>query len=398
MCYDNETVPGLRITLAIAVLGLGLAVPGPARADNSFKLSGFFGVRTASEVSELGTPSTTSVGNSIGLGPRLRFDVFKRFAVEAELGVFPGSTRVNDVSVVVLDPRAHVVVNLPGGSGFSPMLLAGVGGPVGISANSDVIRTGIQVEGYAGGAIQYSRGGGLSFRLDVRAHGGPARDDSKVALGMEVLIGISYRAKSRKERGLPTLAKDLDSDGDGINDNVDKCINRAEDKDGFKDDDGCPDIDDDLDEVLDVADKCRRDPETYNGYKDNDGCPDTLPEDLSAVVGVLENVIFYPRSNRLHRRAKRPLRKLVKVLTKYSRVRIILIGHTDNSGDADANLVLSKNRVEEVKKRLISSGIERSRISVVARGGEQPLFDNETRMNRFKNNRVELKLYQRRKE
>ena len=167
-------------------------------------------------------------------------------------------------------------------------------------------------------------------------------------------------------------------------------------KDGFKDDDGCPDIDDDLDGVLDVVDRCRRVPETYNGYKDDDGCPDTLPEDLAAIVGVVENLIFYPRSLRLHRRSRASLRKLARALNKYANVRIILTGHTDNSGDADANLILSKARMDAVRTRLVNLGVARRRIRTVGRGGESPLYDNTTRMNRFKNNRVELTLHQRR--
>ena len=50
----------------------------------------------------------------------------------------------------------------------------------------------------------------------------------------------------------------IDSDGDGIGDNVDACPTEPEDKDGYLDDDGCPDTDNDGltdgDEVLDGTD------------------------------------------------------------------------------------------------------------------------------------------------
>lgn len=388
----------MRHPLVIVAFCAALGFPAAARADGRLHFSGFFGVRTSSEVARLGTPTTTSISSSVGLGPRVHVRLFKRWVAEAELGLFPSSTRVGDVSVVVFDPRAQLVFELPEQGHFQPMVLAGFGGPLALSANSAVLDTDLQYEGYAGAAVRFSRGGGLSFRLDVRIHGGPARQGSNVALGSEVLVGISYRPKSRTERGLAPLAKDIDTDNDGIVDSKDQCKTRPEDKDGYKDDDGCPDIDDDLDGVLDVADKCRRQPETYNGYKDDDGCPDTLPDDLSAITGVLENVVFHPASTRLYHRARRPLRKLAAVLKKYPNVRIILIGHTDNKGDADAKLLLSKTRAEVVRKLLVAMGIDGSRITTVGRGGAQPLFDNETRRNRFKNNRIELKLYQRRKE
>ncbi|HEX2686885.1 MAG TPA: choice-of-anchor D domain-containing protein, partial [Kofleriaceae bacterium] len=69
---------------------------------------------------------------------------------------------------------------------------------------------------------------------------------------------------------------DLDNDGDGIADANDKCPNEPEDKDGFQDEDGCPDPDNDGDGIADAKDKCPDEPETFNGKDDDDGCPDTV--------------------------------------------------------------------------------------------------------------------------
>ena len=65
-----------------------------------------------------------------------------------------------------------------------------------------------------------------------------------------------------------------DRDHDGILDNVDKCPDDPEDKDGFEDADGCPDPDNDRDGILDMNDKCPNDPEVFIGVADSDGCPD----------------------------------------------------------------------------------------------------------------------------
>ena len=73
--------------------------------------------------------------------------------------------------------------------------------------------------------------------------------------------------------GVP-VAKVGDKDGDGILDDVDKCPNDPEDKDGFEDDDGCPDPDNDKDGILDAKDKCPLEPEDKDGFQDEDGCPD----------------------------------------------------------------------------------------------------------------------------
>ena len=65
-----------------------------------------------------------------------------------------------------------------------------------------------------------------------------------------------------------------DRDGDGIKDNVDKCPDTPEDKDGFQDQDGCPDLDNDADRIPDTTDKCPNDPEDRDKFEDEDGCPE----------------------------------------------------------------------------------------------------------------------------
>jgi len=70
-----------------------------------------------------------------------------------------------------------------------------------------------------------------------------------------------------------------DRDGDGIKDDVDKCPDDPEDRDGFQDEDGCPDPDNDQDGIPDKNDACPNDPETKNGIADEDGCPDGIDGD-----------------------------------------------------------------------------------------------------------------------
>ncbi len=65
-----------------------------------------------------------------------------------------------------------------------------------------------------------------------------------------------------------------DSDNDGMADDKDKCPDKAEDKDGFEDADGCPEVDNDKDGVLDKEDKCPNKAEDKDGFKDYDGCPE----------------------------------------------------------------------------------------------------------------------------
>lgn len=65
-----------------------------------------------------------------------------------------------------------------------------------------------------------------------------------------------------------------DTDGDGLDDELDGCPDLAEDLDGFADEDGCPEPDNDEDGLPDAEDGCPDEPEDADGNADEDGCPD----------------------------------------------------------------------------------------------------------------------------
>jgi outer membrane protein OmpA-like peptidoglycan-associated protein len=76
---------------------------------------------------------------------------------------------------------------------------------------------------------------------------------------------------------------ELDRDGDGVKNGVDRAPLDAEDKDGFQDEDGVPDPDNDNDGVLDVDDKCPN----VAGPRENHGCPD-VDTDKDGIVDRLD--------------------------------------------------------------------------------------------------------------
>ncbi len=102
--------------------------------------------------------------------------------------------------------------------------------------------------------------------------------------GLRVFVGAGYVAPVK------AAAVVGDLDGDGILDDVDKCVNEPEDKNGFEDEDGCPDAarDTDGDGIPDATDKCPKEPETKNGVEDEDGCPDAIKD--TDGDGILDDV------------------------------------------------------------------------------------------------------------
>jgi outer membrane protein OmpA-like peptidoglycan-associated protein len=83
---------------------------------------------------------------------------------------------------------------------------------------------------------------------------------------------------------------------------------------------------------------------------------------------------------------------VVKVLKSDTALQISIEGHTDNKGNAVANLKLSAKRAQAVKNYLIKKGIAPSRINAQGFGDAKPIASNATPASRAKNRRVELHL------
>ncbi len=81
---------------------------------------------------------------------------------------------------------------------------------------------------------------------------------------------------------------------------------------------------------------------------------------------------------------------LVELLKSYPQVKLRIIGHTDNVGDAEANLKLSRDRADTAKRHLVEAGISEGRIEVDGKGLTQPIADNGTLEGRAGNRRIEL--------
>ncbi len=99
--------------------------------------------------------------------------------------------------------------------------------------------------------------------------------DFGVTAGAELPLNDAVGApRVRAILALSFAPRIVDSDGDGVPDEKDECVELAEDKDGFQDADGCPDFDNDDDGVPDDDDKCPAEQEDEDDYQDEDGCPD----------------------------------------------------------------------------------------------------------------------------
>jgi OmpA-OmpF porin, OOP family len=87
------------------------------------------------------------------------------------------------------------------------------------------------------------------------------------------------------------------------------------------------------------------------------------------------------------------LDEVVDVMVKNPQLRKIRVeGHTDNRGNPELNLALSKARAAAVVQYLVKQGIDPSRLESEGYGATQPLVPNLTPANRAKNRRVTFRI------
>lgn len=116
---------------------------------------------------------------------------------------------------------------------------------------------------------------------------------------------------------------------------------------------------------------------------------DLVPIEAGAKI-TLKNIYFKVSKYDLQPESFPELDRLVSVMRSNPTMQIRLEGHTDTVGEFDANVELSRNRVNEVKRYLVDKGISSRRIETVGYGPSRPINTNKTLKERPENRRVEM--------
>jgi outer membrane protein OmpA-like peptidoglycan-associated protein len=77
-------------------------------------------------------------------------------------------------------------------------------------------------------------------------------------------------------------------------------------------------------------------------------------------------------------------------LSSAEKVRVV--GYTDNTGTAEYNSKLSKQRAEVVRDYLVSVGVDAKKMDAVGAADTNPIADNSTKEGQAKNRRVEIEV------
>ena len=119
-------------------------------------------------------------------------------------------------------------------------------------------------------------------------------------------------------------------------------------------------------------------------------------DDLSRIpitagqVITLRNIFFDFDKFELLPRSYTELNKLLHILQNNPAMVIEIRGHTDNTGDRDYNLYLSRKRAEAVVQYLLENGVSAARAKYRGYGDAQPIAANTTDEGRQLNRRVEF--------
>lgn len=120
--------------------------------------------------------------------------------------------------------------------------------------------------------------------------------------------------------------------------------------------------DDDNDGVINARDLC---PGTPVGAEiDNDGCGSYFESSEQKQL----HILFANNSTEINPAFLSQIRQMAAFLKRYETTTIQLQGYASKTGNAQHNLILSKERAANVRRALISNGIAPSRINIIGYG------------------------------
>lgn len=105
---------------------------------------------------------------------------------------------------------------------------------------------------------------------------------------------------------------------------------------------------------------------------------------------ILNNIQFESGKHELLPESFIELDKLLLILRENPKLKVQIIGHTDNIGNDNDNLILSNQRAKIVLSYFTSKGIAADRLSSKGLGAQQPISDNHTEEGRALNRRTEM--------
>ncbi|MGE5183212.1 MAG: OmpA family protein, partial [Acidobacteriota bacterium] len=149
---------------------------------------------------------------------------------------------------------------------------------------------------------------------------------------------------------------------------------------------GCPDLDNDGDGFPDAVDKCPNDPETVNGFEDEDGCPDvratTGPEERPDRIDLKGQPVTFGKDGKLTPAARQLLTQVAQIIKQRKltiRAEVHLPLGTKQTGAAAVaaqkrrDKANAARRAQAILEFLLAQGVPQAQIQAVGIGSDRPL-------------------------
>jgi len=104
-------------------------------------------------------------------------------------------------------------------------------------------------------------------------------------------------------------------------------------------------------------------------------------------------ILFAVNQSTLQSAGQQNLRDLAASLEEYEGTEVLVVGHTDSTGDESYNQALSERRADSARTFLIGAGLESDRVRAMGRGELEPIATNDTAEGRQENRRVEVAIF-----
>lgn len=242
-----------------------------------------------------------------------------------------------------------------------------------------------------------AREGRVEYRLDPRWTVNTAFGDAAEGrAGVYFRLGFGGPPRPKLGDTLSLFGKSrkaTDSDGDALADAKDRCPFEAEDRDGFRDEDGCLDPDNDGDGIVDDRDKAPDAAEVRNDYRDADGEPDVAPERNVWRSGEIRTLSLKRGSTDLSREGQATLDVAERFLRDYPEFGVQITGHSDARGNPTTNRRMSEARALAVVRYLERRGMDKKRLRASGSGSDQPLDSGASEEAYARNRRIEMVLW-----
>lgn len=267
---------------------------------------------------------------------------------------------------------------------LQPFLSIGIGG----ACHHDML--GCFIPAGAGIEVRISESIFTALQAEYRAGiGSPLSSHLFYGIGIAGVIPTGARKSTLPSSGVVPIPhradresqSTADRDHDGIIDDEDECP----DQPGHLDNRGCPATPDTARMEVAVAAIA---PSIAN---ESDSTEKRTLDSLASHFRLLANKLFFETNSYTIATASFSyLDEIADALLDHPNIYILIVGHTDDLGTAENNLVLSRKRAEAVGKYLEGRGVVAERLTAEGRGESQPVMPNRDARSRAVNRRVEL--------